>query len=69
MVIPNLIFFVTIASDFDFLVRTISVDMQTLLSSTNFEVPFESTIEHQIDKISITSKLVFKSYRLQITND
>lgn len=69
MVIPNLIFFVTMASDFDFLIRTISVDMQTLLVSPNFEVPFESSIENQIDKISISSKLVFKSYRLQITND
>jgi hypothetical protein len=69
MTIPKLIFFVTMASDFDFLIRTISVDTQTLLASPNFEVPFESTIENRIDKISISSKLVFKSYRLQITND
>lgn len=67
--IPDLVFFVTMASDFDFLVRTIRVSMQPLLAAQYIEVPFESSIEHQIDKISISSKLVFKSYRLQIKND
>jgi hypothetical protein len=67
--IPDLVFFVTMASDFDFLIRTIKVSMTPLLANQHVEIPFESTIENRIDKISISSKLVFKSYRLKITND
>lgn len=66
---PKLVFFVTLENDFDFLVRTIFIDLQELLSSKEIRVPFESNVENKIEKISISSKLVFKSYGLRINND
>jgi len=69
MLVPKLVFFVTLESDFDFLIRTIFIDSLDLISSEKVSVPFESNIEHKIDKISISSKLVFKSYGLRIINE
>lgn len=66
---PKLIFFVTLESDFDFLVRTIVISMHDIiLSDLNYIVPFVYPLESKIDKISISSKLVFKSYGLRIVN-
>jgi len=66
---PKLTFFVTLEDDFDFLVRTIFVRMQDLvLASDGYVVPFQNKLESRIDKISISSKLVFKSYGLRIIN-
>ncbi len=67
---PKLVFFVTLEEDFDFLVRTIFINMQDLILNPNgFYVPFKNKIEHRLDKISISSKLVFKSYGLRILNE
>lgn len=66
---PKLLFFVTLETDFDFLIRTIPVELQDLVIQDKVVVPFESNIEQQIDKISIGSKIVFKSYGLKITNE
>jgi hypothetical protein len=68
LIASTLVFFVTVESDFDFLIRTILVDTTELLSSNQVVVPFESSAELKIDKISISSKLVFESYGL-IIND
>jgi hypothetical protein len=63
------IFFVTLENDFDFLVRTIFLQAVDLLSSEKLIVPFDSSLEHKINKISISSKLVFKTYGLKIIHD
>lgn len=65
----KLVFFVTLESDLDFLVRTIYVDLQDLLDQTVINIPFTTSLEHKIDKISISSKLVFKSYGLKVTHE
>lgn len=66
---PKLVFFVTLEEDFDFLIRTIFINIQDLiLSDLKVVVPFESNIESRIDKISISSKLLLKSYGLRIVN-
>lgn len=66
---PKLVFFVTLENDFDFLVRTIFINLQDLVSSDFLSVPFVTNIENKIDKISISSKLVFKTYGLRIINE
>jgi hypothetical protein len=66
LLIPKLVFFVTLETDFDFLIRTIFVDSLDLISSKQISVPFTTKIEKRIDKISISSKLVFKTYGLKI---
>lgn len=66
---PKLVFFVTLEDDFDFLIRTIFVKMQDLiLQPEGVYVPFENNLEYKLDKISISSKLVFKTYGLRILN-
>ena len=69
LLMPKLVFFVTLENDFDFLVRTIFLQAIDLLSSEKLTVPFDSNIEHKINKISISSKLVFKTYGLKIIHD
>lgn len=69
VVAPKLVFFVTLEDDFDFLIRTIFINLTDLISSESILLPFESNIENKIDKISISSKLVFKSYGLRIIHD
>jgi hypothetical protein len=69
LLIPKLVFFVTLESDFDFLIRTIFIESLDLISSEKITIPFERSIEYKIDKISISSKLVFKNYGLRIINE
>lgn len=69
VVAPKLVFFITLEDDFDFLVRTIFINLSDLITSDKLSFPFESNIENKIDKISISSKLVFKSYGLRIIHD
>jgi hypothetical protein len=66
---PKLVFFVTLETDFDFLIRTIFIDTQDLISSKYLPIPFISVVENKIDKISISSKLVFQTYKLRIVNE
>ena len=63
---PTLVFFVTLENDSDFLIRTIFIATQELLTSDCVTVPFESDIETKLEKIAISSKLVFKNYRLKV---
>ena len=64
----TLLFFVMLANDFDFLIRTIPLSVQELLSADEIKRPFESRIEQDINKISIASKIVFQSYGLKIND-
>lgn len=66
LLVPKLVFFVTLETDFDFLIRTIFVDSIDLISSEKISVPFTTKIEKRVDKISISSKLIFKTYGLKI---
>jgi hypothetical protein len=66
---PRLVFFVTLETDFDFLIRTIFIETIDLFSSEYVRIPFESKVEHDIDKISISSKLVFKNYGLKVIHE
>ena len=63
---PRLIFFVTLESDFDFLVRTIIINTEDIVANERVIVPFETDLEHDIKRISISSKLVFKNYKLVV---
>jgi hypothetical protein len=64
----KIIFFVMLKNDFDFLIRTITLDVGMLIKEGVIEIPFKSKIENQIDKISISSQIFFHSYGL-IIND
>jgi len=61
----TLTFFVTLETDFDFLVRTITINIKDLVLD-KVCVPFVSTVEEKIDKISISTKSLFSSYGLTI---
>lgn len=63
------VFFVTLETDFDFLIRTIFIDIDRLLTETVVSIPFETTVEHNINNISISTKMLLKDYTLQITHD
>lgn len=67
--VTNLLFFVTLETDFDFLIRTISIDARELFNTDQIHVSFISKKELDIDTISISSKLAFKSYNLKITHE
>ena len=62
----RLVFFVTLENDSDFLIRTIFIATDELLISDCVTVPFETDIETKLEKITISSKLVFKNYGLKV---
>ena len=64
IIVKNLVFFVTMASDLNFLIRTIVLSPADLISDKVI-VPFESIIETKIDKLSLSTKIVFASYGLK----
>jgi hypothetical protein len=69
LIVSKLVFFVTLETDFDFLVRTIVVDTNEAMTKQFVQVPFETNLEIKIDKISISSSIVFKSYKLKVINE
>ena len=58
-------FFITLNTDLDFLIRTIDIDLKSLVAD-KVVVPFQTNIETQLDIISISSKTVFDSYGLKV---
>ena len=64
----KLLFFVTLATDFDFLIRTIPLSVVDLVSEKFVEIPFDSNLENDIKKISISCKMTFKNYGLRIVH-
>jgi len=65
IVVKNLIFFITMASDLNFLIRTIVLTPADLILD-KITIPFESTTEAHIDNIALSTKIVFSSYGLKI---
>jgi hypothetical protein len=63
LLISQLVFFVTLESDLDFLIRSIVVDFNSIMSKDIY-IKFENDIETKIDKISISTRIVFKNYKL-----
>jgi len=65
IITPVVKFFITLQNDFDFLIRTIEIDLKLLIAD-KVTVPFEFNLESKIDQISISSRTVFDSYGLKI---
>lgn len=57
--------FVTLENDLDFLIRTIDLNIQDLIVD-KVVVPFETKLESEIDKLSVSSRTVFDSYGLKV---
>ena len=57
-----------LANDFDFLIRTIVTSNQELIAMDSISRPFESTLEQDISKISIASRIYFQNYGLKIND-
>lgn len=68
ILLSKIMFFVTLSTDFDFLIRTIVIDTTDLINNV-VEVPFDSKKELDIKQISISSKLSFRTYKLRIINE
>lgn len=66
---PRLTFFITLEADLDFLIREIGITVQDLLNQPRIEIPFISKLETNINKISIGTRLIFKSYSLKVINE
>jgi hypothetical protein len=64
----EIVFFVTLESDFDFLVRTIKFNISDLILD-KVCIPFEKSLEYKIDKISISTRAIFSSYGLSVWKD
>lgn len=60
----NLVFFVVLESDFDFLIRTISVKTSDIISNKVY-IPFESSFESDIKKIAIAARTIFDKHGLK----
>lgn len=63
---PAIVFFVILENDFDFLIRTIIIELDKLIEADKYPVSFTTNLENRIDKISIASKITFQSYGLII---
>lgn len=57
--------FITLKNDLDFLIRTIDIELTSLIAD-KVVVPFDTNLESQINKISVSSKTVFDSYGLKV---
>lgn len=66
---PKLVFFVTLETDLDFLIRIITVDMQELMLQKKISVPFTSSFENNINQVSVGTRLIFKTYGLKVTHE
>lgn len=63
----TLAFFVVLESDFDFLIRTIFINVDDLKKEKVY-IPFESNFENNITKISVATRTVLRSYGLTIND-
>lgn len=64
----TLVFFVMLETDFDFLIRTVYLQIYDLLRTDKIRIDFESEIENRIELLSIASKTFFNSYGLKIND-
>ena len=67
--ISKMVFFVTLHTDFDFLIRIMEVDNQEVLNDISYTVPFISSFENDISMISISTYAIFESYGLKIKDE
>lgn len=65
LLLSKIVIFVTLENDFDFLIRTMYIDIKDLLDLETVEFNFLSKKELDITSLSISSKIVFKSYGLK----
>lgn len=65
----KLSFFVTLESDHDLLIRTITIDADDLLGNYHIQVPFENEVEKDITKVSVSTRMIFKNYKLKVVNE
>jgi hypothetical protein len=64
----TMVFFATLETDFDFLIRTFYIRVHDLLRKDVMTFPFESKLEKNINSIAITSKKLFNNYGLKIND-
>ena len=64
----TLVFFVTLETDFDFLVRTFYIRLHDVLKAGQIVYAFESNFEKDITRLSITTKKFFNNYGLKIND-
>jgi hypothetical protein len=62
----TVVIFLTLETDFDFLIRSFYLRIHDLLKSGKIVHGFESNIETKIDSINIATKKMFNSYGLQL---
>lgn len=62
----QLLFFVTLRSNSNFLVNSISIDMKDLINSKSITVPWKSKAEENISNISVSTRRFFDSYGIQV---
>lgn len=63
-----LMFFISLRESYDFLIRTIEVNVDDLLKGP-VEVPFTVYAESDIHRISVATKSAFSSYSLEILHE
>jgi hypothetical protein len=64
----TIVIFLTLETDFDFLIRSFYLRIHDLLKSGKIVYDFESNIENKIDNISVVTKKMFNLYGLKIND-
>ena len=64
----TLAFFVMLETDFDFLVRTFYIKLHEILKAGKIVYDFESKMEDNSHKLSISTRRFFNSYGLKIND-
>lgn len=62
----QLLFFVTLKTNQNFLIRTISIDIKELINPDVFEVEWETAFETDFSNLSISTRKFFDSYGIQV---
>jgi hypothetical protein len=62
----QLLFFITMKSNANFLVNSINIDMKELIKSNSIELPWKSKSEENFSNVSVSTKRFFDSYGIQI---
>jgi hypothetical protein len=62
----QLLFFITMKSNANFLVNSINIDMKELIKSNSIELPWKSKAEENFSNVSVSTKRFFDSYGIQI---
>jgi len=64
----TIVVFITLETDFDFLIRSFYLRIHDLLKSGKLVYDFESNIENKINNISVVTKKMFNAYGLKIND-